>query len=46
MEYDPAPPFDSGDPDRAPDIKTALMAARYDKFRAVYRERLDKAARL
>jgi cyclohexyl-isocyanide hydratase len=46
MEYDPAPPFDSGDPDRAPDIKTALMAVRYDKFRAVYRERLDKAARL
>src|ERR1700676_4618960 len=31
MEYDPAPPFDSGDPDKAPDIKTALMAARYDK---------------
>jgi cyclohexyl-isocyanide hydratase len=46
MEYDPAPPFDSGDPDRAPDIKTALMAARYDKFRAVYRECLDKTARL
>ena len=43
IEYDPAPPFDSGDPDRAPDIKTALMAARYDKFRAVYRERLDRA---
>src|SRR6478609_2176286 len=37
MEYDPAPPFDSGHPDRAPNIKSALMSARYEKFRSVYR---------
>ena len=36
MEYDPAPPFDSGHPDRAPEIKLALMSARYEKFRSVY----------
>jgi len=38
MEYDPAPPFDSGHPDRAPTIRSELMSARYDKFRADYRE--------
>jgi cyclohexyl-isocyanide hydratase len=44
MEYDPAPPFDSGHPDRAPQIKSELMSARYDQFRAIYRERIEKAA--
>jgi cyclohexyl-isocyanide hydratase len=43
MEYDPAPPFDSGHPDRAPTIKSELMTARYDNFRATYRERINKA---
>jgi cyclohexyl-isocyanide hydratase len=46
IEYDPAPPFDSGHPDRAPDIKSALLSARYHKFRSVYRENIDKALRL
>src|SRR5688572_4699332 len=44
MEYDPAPPFDAGHPDRAPTIRSELMAARYDKFRITYRERIKQAA--
>lgn len=44
MEYDPAPPFDSGHPDRAPTHRSELMAARYDKFRTTYRERIKQAA--
>ena len=32
IEYDPAPPFDSGHPDRAPAaIKSALLSDRYDE---------------
>jgi len=44
MEYDPAPPFDSGHPDRAPNIRLELMSARYDKFRSIYRARIGHAA--
>jgi cyclohexyl-isocyanide hydratase len=44
MEYDPAPPFDSGHPDRAPTIRLELMSARYDKFRSIYRTRIEQAA--
>jgi cyclohexyl-isocyanide hydratase len=44
MEYDPAPPFDSGHPDRAPNIRLELMSARYDKFRSIYRARIGQAA--
>ena len=44
MEYDPAPPFDAGHPDRAPTIRSELMAARYDKFRTTYRERIKQTA--
>jgi cyclohexyl-isocyanide hydratase len=44
IEYDPAPPFDSGHPDKAPTIKSELLAARYDKFRAMYRTRIAQAA--
>jgi len=44
IEYDPAPPFDSGDPDRAPaDVKAALTAryARaHDSMRDVLTERV------
>ena len=46
MEYDPAPPFDSGHPDRAPSIRQELMSARYDKFRSIYRSRIEQAAQL
>jgi cyclohexyl-isocyanide hydratase len=43
IEYDPAPPFDSGYPDRAPTIKSELLSARYDKFRTKYRTRIRQA---
>jgi cyclohexyl-isocyanide hydratase len=47
IEYDPAPPFDSGHPDRAPTaIKSALLSSRYDKFRSAYRAGIEKAAQL
>src|SRR3954452_24738108 len=47
IEYDPAPLFDSGHPDRAPaDITSALLSGRYDEARSAYRIGLDKAARL
>lgn len=45
MEYDPAPPFDSGNPDKAPALKSEL-SARYDEFRAMYRTRIEQAAPL
>jgi len=44
VEYDPKPPFDSGDPDRAPTIKSELLSTRYDEFRATYRTRIEQAA--
>jgi cyclohexyl-isocyanide hydratase len=46
IEYDPAPPFDSGHPDRAPNaIMSGLLNGRYDKARSAYRSSLEKAAR-
>ena len=44
IEYDPAPPFDSGHPDKAPTLKSELLAARYDGFISMYRTRIDQAA--
>ena len=43
IEYDPAPPFDSGNPDTQPTLKSELMSARYDGFRAMYRTRIEQA---
>jgi cyclohexyl-isocyanide hydratase len=31
IEYDPAPPFDAGHPDRAPAAVRAALAGRYEK---------------
>ena len=45
MEYDPAPPFDSGNPDKAPTLKSELLSARYNEFRVMYRTRIEQAAR-
>jgi cyclohexyl-isocyanide hydratase len=36
IEYDPAPPFDSGHPDKAPALKAELMSARYSEFNTMY----------
>ena len=44
IEYDPAPPFDSGHPDKAPTLKSELLSARYDNFRTMYRTRIEQAA--
>jgi cyclohexyl-isocyanide hydratase len=44
VEYDPKPPFDSGHPDKAPAIKSELLSARYNEFRAMYRTRIEQAA--
>ena len=44
IEYDPAPPFDSGHPDKAPVLKSELLSARYNEFRAMYRTRIEQAA--
>jgi cyclohexyl-isocyanide hydratase len=46
LEYDPAPPFDSGNPDKASAaIKSAVLSEGYDKSRSAYRAGIDKAAR-
>jgi cyclohexyl-isocyanide hydratase len=44
IEYDPKPPFDSGHPDKAPAVKSELLSARYNEFRAMYRTRIEQAA--
>jgi cyclohexyl-isocyanide hydratase len=47
IEYDPAPPFDSGNPDRAPAaIKSAVLAGGYDKSLLAYCAGIDRASRL
>ena len=46
IEYDPAPPFDSGSPDKAsPAIKSAVIAQGYDKSLSAYRAGLERAGR-
>lgn len=44
IEYDPDPPFASGHPDQAPEAAMALVAPRYERSRAVYRETLEAVA--
>lgn len=47
IEYDPAPPFDCGHPDRAPTALSAdLLFGRYSKSRSAYRAGIEKAASL
>ena len=46
IEYDPAPPFGSGHPDRAPDAVKAAVFPRYEQARAAFREGLTRAARV
>jgi cyclohexyl-isocyanide hydratase len=42
IEYDPAPPFDSGHPDRAPaDVRSALLG-RYEKGRSALRAGVEQ----
>jgi cyclohexyl-isocyanide hydratase len=37
IEYDPDPPFDSGHPDRAPDVVKAAVFPQYEKARSPFR---------
>lgn len=37
IEYDPAPPFQSGNPDKAPDSIRSALLSRYEPSRAAYR---------
>ena len=47
IEYDPAPPFDCGHPDRAPAALSAeLLSGRYGKSRSAYRAGIENAASL
>jgi cyclohexyl-isocyanide hydratase len=38
IEYDPDPPFDSGHPDRAPDVVKAAVFPQYEKARSAFRD--------
>jgi cyclohexyl-isocyanide hydratase len=44
IEYDPAPPFDSGHPDRAPAAVTTALLDRYEKARLALRAGIEQAA--
>ena len=44
IEYDPAPPFDSGHPDRAPNLAENLVARRYGGLAAAFRAGLGEIA--
>ena len=41
IEYDPDPPFRSGNPEQASDKILAIVAPRYESARALYSERLE-----
>ncbi|MGQ0656153.1 MAG: DJ-1/PfpI family protein [Betaproteobacteria bacterium] len=44
IEYDPAPPFDSGHPDRAPAAVKATLSERYAKANSALRAGIEQAA--
>jgi cyclohexyl-isocyanide hydratase len=43
IEYDPAPPFGSGHPDRAPDDVRATVFPRYEQARTAFRDGIARA---
>jgi cyclohexyl-isocyanide hydratase len=43
IEYDPAPPFDAGHPDRAPAAVKAAVSGRYAKAKSALRAGLEQA---
>jgi cyclohexyl-isocyanide hydratase len=45
IEYDPAPPFDAGSPDRAPAEVRGALAPAYEKRLAAFRGELEAAMR-
>jgi cyclohexyl-isocyanide hydratase len=46
IEYDPAPPFNAGHPDRAPAAVKASLSDRYEKSRRAYRAGIEAAMAL
>ena len=44
IEYDPAPPFNSGHPDRAPAAVKLALSARYEKANSALRASIERAA--
>jgi cyclohexyl-isocyanide hydratase len=44
IEYDPAPPFDSGNPDRAPAAVKSALSGRYEKANLALRAGIEQAA--
>jgi cyclohexyl-isocyanide hydratase len=46
IEYDPAPPFDSGNPDRASAAIKSALAEGNDESMSAYRAGIDRATRL
>ncbi len=44
IEYDPAPPFDSGHPDRAPAAVKSALSDRYEKANSALRAGIERAA--
>ena len=43
IEYDPAPPFQAGHPDRAPQAVKSNLSGRYEKSRKAYRDAIDRS---
>jgi cyclohexyl-isocyanide hydratase len=43
IDYDPQPPFDTGHPDRAPDLVKASLVPQYESARAAFREVIASA---
>ena len=43
IEYDPAPPFDSGHPDRAPAAVKSALAGRYERANSALRAGIEQA---
>jgi cyclohexyl-isocyanide hydratase len=46
IEYDPAPPFDAGHPNRAPKAAREALGGRYEKSRQAYRTSLERLSGL
>lgn len=42
IEYDPAPPFDAGHPDRAPAASKSMLQDRYESVRRLYIDNLER----
>jgi cyclohexyl-isocyanide hydratase len=46
IEYNPAPPFDSGHPDSAPHAVKLAVSDRYEKSNSAFRAGIEQAAKI